>query len=670
MADKKILSRLTNQVTWQEDKASRQRTLKSIRNMKKEYDKVFKSKAKAEKASMVNTGQGRQTASQAANKTTKKSTDDLNKNTFAMRNNDAMLKTRNKHLKEQASIQRQANKAAEAAERARARGAANSARAAQRLSIRKDETYKDVMANPVMRNASKEMQLEAALAIKSAKTNKEISRIKSQILYKQRQINRAMKTGNVIQDRMNASIMQMVGGLGSAYAAMEGMMFIMNTGMSFERINTAIKAVSASTEEAAENFQFVRKEATRLGLDLVETGRGFSQMLAAGGDAVGLQGVKDIFSSISEVSVAMGLSADDTAGAIKAVNQMFSKGKIQAEELRGQLGERLPIAFKTMAKAAMNVGLIPFTEDINQATAALDKMMADGKLFSNQILPEFGRELKLAAYRNDSLAHALQHNLQPALGRAKLTLQDLSNSVFQGGLKEGIIYALGAFGNLGEEAHGLAEAIGGFLKGAIQGLTLPINLVVAALQDFAYILKENNILSEETIELIGKVIPQVLGLAAGFFTLSKMIGLVVKGAKMLSGVGTAIETMGGDGIDGDTGGKKGKKGKKGKGALGALKKTIGRAVNTATVGTSLRGLGARGTAALVGGGALAAGGLMFAAKERNNEIGTGSAWGASPQEIELKVKVEASDEFDAMVESTSIKTVDDIMTQAYMDMYK
>ena len=38
----------------------------------------------------------------------------------------------------------------------------------------------------------------------------------------------------------------------------------------------------------------------------------------------------------------MGLSADQTSGVLLALQQMISKGTVQAEELRGQLGERLP----------------------------------------------------------------------------------------------------------------------------------------------------------------------------------------------------------------------------------------------------------------------------------------------------------------------------------------
>jgi tape measure domain-containing protein len=41
----------------------------------------------------------------------------------------------------------------------------------------------------------------------------------------------------------------------------------------------------------------------------------------------------------------------DQRGIFKALEQMLSKGNVQAEELRGQLGERLPGAIYFSAKA-------------------------------------------------------------------------------------------------------------------------------------------------------------------------------------------------------------------------------------------------------------------------------------------------------------------------------
>jgi tape measure domain-containing protein len=58
------------------------------------------------------------------------------------------------------------------------------------------------------------------------------------------------------------------------------------------------------------------------------------------------------------MSSALGLSVDDQRGIFKALEQMLSKGNVQAEELRGQLGERLPGAIYFSAKALGVTGSI------------------------------------------------------------------------------------------------------------------------------------------------------------------------------------------------------------------------------------------------------------------------------------------------------------------------
>jgi hypothetical protein len=61
---------------------------------------------------------------------------------------------------------------------------------------------------------------------------------------------------------------------------------------------------------------------------------------------------------------------------------MLSKGKVQAEELRGQLGERIPGAFQIAARA------------MGMTTSELDKFMSEGKLMAEEFLPKFSEQLK------------------------------------------------------------------------------------------------------------------------------------------------------------------------------------------------------------------------------------------------------------------------------------
>jgi tape measure domain-containing protein len=67
-----------------------------------------------------------------------------------------------------------------------------------------------------------------------------------------------------------------------------------------------------------------------------------------------------------------------------ALTQMIGKGKISAEELRGQLGEALPSAMGIMAKS------------LGVTTQQLDKMMANGELMAADVLPKFATEMEKA----------------------------------------------------------------------------------------------------------------------------------------------------------------------------------------------------------------------------------------------------------------------------------
>lgn len=127
---------------------------------------------------------------------------------------------------------------------------------------------------------------------------------------------------------------------------------------------------------AAKEFDFARAEAARLGLQLEATASGYSR-LAAASRGTNLEGAETrrIFSAVAEASAALSLSGEDTTGALRAIEQMISKGNVQAEELRGQFGERLPGAFQ---KAARAMGVT--TEELNG-------MLERGEVLADELLP-------------------------------------------------------------------------------------------------------------------------------------------------------------------------------------------------------------------------------------------------------------------------------------------
>lgn len=173
-----------------------------------------------------------------------------------------------------------------------------------------------------------------------------------------------------------------VGSLSAAAAANELRQGVA-AAVEIEAVSRALNVAAGSAIHGGEALAFVRLEADRLGTSLGPTGRGFAQMSAAAiGTQLAGQGVRDIFSAVIEATSLLGLSAADTEGALRAINQVMSKGTVQAEELRGQLGERIPGAFQIMARA------------LDVTTPKLNKMLELGQVLAVDALPKFAAELR------------------------------------------------------------------------------------------------------------------------------------------------------------------------------------------------------------------------------------------------------------------------------------
>ena len=97
-----------------------------------------------------------------------------------------------------------------------------------------------------------------------------------------------------------------------------------------------------------------------------------------------MRDVQKIFGTMAKAGAVLGLRTDEMSGIFLALEQMLSKGKVTTEELRRQLGERLPGAFGIMA-ASLGVTL-----------PKLDEMLKKGELLSAEVLPGFADAVEQA----------------------------------------------------------------------------------------------------------------------------------------------------------------------------------------------------------------------------------------------------------------------------------
>lgn len=166
------------------------------------------------------------------------------------------------------------------------------------------------------------------------------------------------------------------------YSGLEIGRQIFNQVKEINSLNLALKQVTDTTENFNQANSFLSDLADRAGVDINSLQRAYIKFFASAKTTnLTLAETQEIFENVSTAAAVLGQSSADTEGAIRALEQMLSKGKVQAEEIRGQLGERLPGAFQILARA---MGL---------TTQELSKQLELGQVYADEVLPKFAKEL-------------------------------------------------------------------------------------------------------------------------------------------------------------------------------------------------------------------------------------------------------------------------------------
>lgn len=161
---------------------------------------------------------------------------------------------------------------------------------------------------------------------------------------------------------------------------------VFETTLKFQQFQKVLDFTSGSALAGSRSMQFLIDTSNKLGISLEASVAGYKTLSGAASQA-GLSNsqTQKVFENVATAVKAFGLSSEDAKGVFLALGQIISKGTVQAEELRGQIGERIPGAFSIAAKS------IGVTEQ------ELNKMMATGKLTSKDFIIPFTAELAKAS---------------------------------------------------------------------------------------------------------------------------------------------------------------------------------------------------------------------------------------------------------------------------------
>ena len=142
-----------------------------------------------------------------------------------------------------------------------------------------------------------------------------------------------------------------------------------------EKMRIALRGVTESQAEYQKALSISDRVGSRFNVSQAESITGMTRLTAAVTGAGGkVYDAGLVFENITAAIKATGGSTEDVNSAITAMVQVFSKGKVSAEELSGQLGERLPGAVTLFAEAN-KMSLVELQDALKAGTVGLNELM-------------------------------------------------------------------------------------------------------------------------------------------------------------------------------------------------------------------------------------------------------------------------------------------------------
>jgi len=205
--------------------------------------------------------------------------------------------------------------------------------------------------------------------------------------------------------------------LGGVYSMGRFIVESVQADIAMQRIRNTLKTASGSARQAAGDFEFLLAASKRIGFSFADNADHFARFsIAAKNAGLTASATRNVFTSVMEAAASMGLSSERTGEAMLALEQMLSKGVVSAQELRLQLGNALPSAVNTMAKA------------LGITVAQLFRALEAGSLNSADAVQKFAAQLKKDFNLTDDANKTIRD-----INRLKTAWFELKAAVGEGG---------------------------------------------------------------------------------------------------------------------------------------------------------------------------------------------------------------------------------------------
>ncbi|EFK0142976.1 tape measure protein [Escherichia coli] len=533
----KEVARLTNVIYWDSDKSSWRKEVKRLEDYKKSW---------------------------------KKATDDIAKADF--KSNQAVLRTQRTRAKVEEQIARAQRKQQEAQKKQRAQAVSRltggnnaelnsmrkfyqqQAREAARQQKLLDRSVGDVQhrkarvgANSArissMFDGSLVAQFQSRIqrvnadyakgAINMQTYNQRMARLRSEMKMAtaeagkfQSRLDRAAVAGSKLHDnlgKLNSTLGKIAIGLTAAgwgvQRAVSGAM-----GSLADRNSAYFGLLAQNKDDKAKTDQqmaFVKNTAYTYGMDEREMQGGYMRFAAAT-PTMKESDKQALFEAMAIKGRSVGATGEQQNRALVAVQQMASKGKVMAEELRGQLSEAFAGSQQDFQQAAIDAGIIKNAQEF-------DKALKDGKITLDKLLPSLVK-IWGAAKETKAFAESMKQP-EVAMQRMKNSFNELAIQ-FMGVVDpaDGVISLseslISIFEDLttdmdgsGSAAKQFGEAVGSAMREIMYWVGFAKGYIEVKAKEFG-------MTGSEVGELIGKLVVGLAGLKVITTLLSPLTGFV------------------------------------------------------------------------------------------------------------------------------------------------
>ncbi|EHE8162781.1 tape measure protein [Escherichia coli] len=259
-------------------------------------------------------------------------------------------------------------------------------------------------------------------------------------------------------DSLSSAAVKTAGAFISMQAVLASYQRVMEIGLQRASAERSIDFVF--DKDAGQVKEFTKSLAQTTGLDIAELQSQFAGFGASAKESMGIQGSEELFRNMIGYSRLMGRSEEEIKRALTALSQMASKGKIQAEELKGQLAEAVPGMVQVFAKAT------------GKTEQELFDAMKKGALKSADTLQKVTQELNKQITAKGGWK-TISESTQAQLGNLKNSWNTTLDSIFKGsenGLQDFTRSLTTLLNSLGGSGKSLGESLGSLMTSMSSGV--------------------------------------------------------------------------------------------------------------------------------------------------------------------------------------------------------